>query len=268
MLTSTLGAALSSAILSAQIVIVSEQHGHAVHHERQVELIERLSSDRKVSVGFEFFDLTQQASVDAFVEGALPELEFLARVGWGKSPDFALYRRQALHARSRWADGARTVALNLPRAVSGKISRDGIESLSAEERALIPADFVRGGDLYRERFAEAMGEHVSPEKLTRYFEAQSAWDEVMATSALEFARNHPDQVLVILVGDFHAAYGGGLPARLVARGLPRERLHVVSQVDSTGLSAEERRALIEPHARYGARADSVWDAATAASGNP
>jgi uncharacterized iron-regulated protein len=78
----------------------------------------------------------------------------------------------------------------------------------------------------------------------------------MAYNAVQFLAAHPEQVLMILVGDFHAQYFGGLPDRLRARGI--RSLVVVSQLSSEGLSPEELQAELQPHPRWGARGDYLW----------
>ncbi len=72
----------------------------------------------------------------------------------------------------------------------------------------------------------------------------------------ELLRAHPEQVLVIIVGDFHASYGGGLPDRLRARGVTS--MLVISQVNRFGLDDDETRRLVVPDPRHGVRADYVW----------
>lgn len=61
---------------------------------------------------------------------------------------------------------------------------------------------------------------------------------------------------MIIVGNFQANYGGGLPYRLRARGAAA--VVVISQIDPAGLSAEEIARLVAPDPRYGVRADAVW----------
>lgn len=232
-------------IPAGSVIIVSEQHGLAPHHQNQVDFLEALNASRPgLSVAMEFLSFDQQDAVDAFLAGRMPEPEFLETVGWG-NPPFEHYRRQAVFPRRT---GGRTLAINSPRWLTGKIAKSGLDSLTAEERALLPADFTPGNALYKERFREVMDGHVSDEALERYFQAQSTWDESMADTACRFHLENPERDLIIIVGDFHAAYGGGLPDRLKARGCADT--YVISQ--TTDL--EEAK----PHRRWGPRAEWVW----------
>jgi uncharacterized iron-regulated protein len=67
---------------------------------------------------------------------------------------------------------------------------------------------------------------------------------------------HPDQVGVIVVGEFHVQYGLGLPARLRARG--PGRVWTISLVDLGDCDPADRAGAVVPDATDGARADFVW----------
>jgi hypothetical protein len=92
--------------------------------------------------------------------------------------------------------------------------------------------------------------------MIKYFTVQSLWDETMAYSTVQYMENNPNSIFIIIVGDFHASFGGGLPDRLRARGI--NKLLTISQVDFTGLNNIERKELMTPHPSYGKRADFVW----------
>ena len=61
---------------------------------------------------------------------------------------------------------------------------------------------------------------------------------------------------MIVVGDFHAQYGGGLPDRLRARGV--QSVTVLSQIEAAGLTESELHDEAGPSTSYGPRADGVW----------
>jgi uncharacterized iron-regulated protein len=120
--------------------------------------------------------------------------------------------------------------------------------LTAEETALLPPNFELGNDHYYERFREVMKGHVPEEAIQNYFVAQSLWDETMAWKALESFQKHPRQTLMIIVGDFHVAWDGGLPHQLRRRGA--QDLVVISQTRDL--------ADVAIHPKYGPRADFIW----------
>jgi uncharacterized iron-regulated protein len=245
---------IAQKIHPGQIIVMGENHGFKTAQQGQLELMRALRQQGlKVSAGLEFFYYPEQALVDAYREGSLDEKSFLQQIQWGMPP-FDFYRDQAVF--SRYDLGERTIALNAPRSLTGKISKTGLTSLTSEEQKMLPPDFQLGRDSYKKRFLETMPHLPSPEAGDRYFAAQCTWDDTMAWKAAEFTQAHPDQVLVIVVGDFHVQYGGGLPDRIEAR--THQKPVVFSYVNVEGLTAGEIAEQIEPSFEYGPRADYIW----------
>ena len=245
---------LTSGFSAGDVLILSEVHGNPIHHERQRVALKAMakSANCTLSVGLEFLEAPKQNVVDTFIAGQLSEADFLKQVGWGGNP-FDDYREQLLLVRQT---GGKGLALNAPRSLTGRISRVGIAGLTPEESAILPPQFTLGSAAYRERFDAIMGGHVPAAALQRYFEAQSTWDDTMAFVAQEHLRQNTSHCLAILVGDFHAAWDGGLPDRLKARGA--KRVLVISQVETKGLTEAELTAELGPHSSYGSRADAIW----------
>ncbi len=242
-------------VRSGQVVIISEEHNLPRHHENQLAVLQTLKNrNLSISVGLEFLSYPDQPWVDRYVRGEIPEPDFLRAVYWSGYP-FGWYRPLILFPRG---SGGQTRALNAPPQLAQALAQKGIAGLSSEERSWLPPDFQLGNALYFERFVTAVRPHgnLQEDTIRNFFDAQSAWDDTMAWQAQEYLRARPDQVLVIIVGDFHASYGGGLPDRLRARGVTN--VLVISQVNGYGLSEEEVRESLAPHPRYGVRADFVW----------
>lgn len=245
---------IAQTVRPGQIIVMGEHHGFKSAQKAQGELMTALREQGlKVSVGLEFFYYPDQLAVDDYREGRLSEEEFLKKIQWG-APSFAFYREQALFPRYEW--GEKTRALNAPRSLTSRIAKAGLESLSVEERNLLPPDFQLGRASYKKRFLEMMPHLPSPEVGERYFAAQSVWDDTMAWKAAEFIGAHPDQVLVIVVGDFHAQYGGGLPDRIEVR--TQQKPVVFSFINAFGLSEEDLQREIHPSPVYGPRAEYLW----------
>jgi uncharacterized iron-regulated protein len=245
-------------IPQGSIVVLGENHGYAVHQAQHIAVLDTLRAlGHKVSVGLEFFTYTEQNLVNDYRAGRLSEVDFLSAIKWG-SPSYSFYRSQALFP--NLADGSMTWALNAPRALTSKVAKTGLGSLTPAESALLPPNFSLGRDSYRERFLAMMPHLPSPEAGERYFAAQSIWDDTMAWRAQEFISQHPGQTLVIVVGEFHVQYGGGLPDRLRAR-LPNTRIVTLSQFNTYGLTEAEILNETRPSYDYGPRADLVWLAA-------
>ena len=261
---------LTHTIKPGTIVVIGEIHDSHRHHLNQIlllrELISRLPDPlSSISVGMEFFSYPSQSYVDQYLAGELEEQEFLSLAGWGGNP-FELYREQVLFPNQT---KGRTIALNAPRELSSFVAQHGLSQLTEELQALMPPHFEGGNDLYRQRFLSVMQQHShgnghdpmaamdeeQENPMERFFIAQSIWDDTMAWKAVSHMQEHPRDVLIIIVGDFHVAYGGGLPDRIRQRGYPN--LITISQVNIQGLTEEEEKELLSPHPVYGKRADYI-----------
>lgn len=245
-------------IAPGDVLVMGEQHAideslsNRVHHSNQLRLLQSLSMAQKVSLGMEFFTYTAQNALDLYVMGQMSEKDFLQAVNWGGNA-FALYRPQLFVPQTT---GGRTLAMNISRDISGKVARLGPNSLTSEEKALLPPIWERGSAPYFERFSEAMEGHMAPEKLERYFLAQSLWDDTMAWRAFEHRRLQQDDVLVVIVGSFHAEYGLGLPARMKRHGVKAVKTMVQAEVENW--TAETLDEAVAGDSNYGALADFVW----------
>lgn len=237
-----------------QVVVLGEDHGTQVMANQQLQVLKTLREmGFSVSVGMEFFYYPQQPLVDAYRADKISEEEFLKQVEWGKGFSYEFYKQQVLFPQF---GSEFVIALNSPRSLTSRISKVGVQGLTAEEKSLLPPNFTLGNDRYFERFKKIMGDHLpSGDALGRYFAAQSAWDDTMAWKAAEFLNAHPEQVLVIIVGEFHVQYGGGLPDRLKARGV---QVTTFSLVNLANLSESEQKAAVLPSESDGSRADFIW----------
>lgn len=245
------------AVPAGTVVVIGEEHGSAVHQSYQMTMLRELRRlGHTVSVAMEFLAHPFQNEVNEFRYGRLSEEDFLSRIGWGGF-SFEFYRSQILFPK---LPKEKTLAINAPQAVTAKIAKQGLASLTPEEWAQLPPDFAqngRGNDAYFARFKEQMGHHVKdPAKLENYFLAQSAWDDTMAWKVTDFMQKHPDHVVALIVGDFHVRFSGGLPDRLRKRGAIF--VHTVSMINTSGMSAAEIDSEITAQPPAGIRADYIW----------
>lgn len=236
-----------------EIIVFGEEHVTAenqadpdarLHHDNQL----RWLLAREMQLGMEFIEYPHQAVVDDYLGGHKAEREFLSAIGWGSNP-FTPYGRLMRATRQQG-----TLALNIPRTISRQVARGGPQSLTPEQRALLPPIYERGGTEYFERFAATMSGHVPADAIERYFWAQSLWDDTMAWRAA--TGRIPGQILTIVVGQFHAEFGHGLPARLRRYGATKVRSLVQMQVESWDSATIQ--AALQPDPRYGHRADLIW----------
>ncbi len=257
----TLDQAVAS-ISAGTILVIGEAHGQTLVRDQQISILSALrAKGHKVSVGMEFFYYPDQAIVQDYRNGLVTNEDFKKAVGW-TGLDIGLYTQQLLFPRNEFGEVG--LAINSPKTLTRQISQQGLAGLSEDQKKLMPPDYLQGNEQYRERFYDVMsGGHVPDSKLDNYFQAQSTWDETMAWQSLEFMKDHTDQVFVIIVGEFHVQYGGGLPASLARRikmmGLG-EKLSVktISQIFTEGLTSDEITESILPSVKYGPRADYLF----------
>jgi uncharacterized iron-regulated protein len=246
--------AVVNSLQQSSVLIVSELHGLQPHHDNQIFALTKLGEKfSNVSLGMEFFDRDKQEVVNRYLGGDLGEEEFLNEVHW-MGPEFTKYKTQVLFP--VFHQGT-TLGLNASRLLTTKVARNGIEALSEMDKAQLPPQFQMGNDGYFQRFKGMMDGHLPPSsKIENYFQAQSIWDDTMAWTAKEFLDANPTHVLMIIVGDFHASHGGGLPDRLRARGV--QNVVTISQVDFSDQTPEQQEEMINPTGKWGPRADFVW----------
>lgn len=244
---------LISKIKPGTILFLGENHGLAKHRDQHVEILQGLrDAGLKVSVGLEFINYTDQSFVDLYRTGALAEKDFLKAIKWGGF-SFEFYKPQLIFPNIE--AGEKSLGLNLSRSITAKISKNGLGSLTEDDLKLMPPQFELGRDSYKARFLEAAGAHCRvPENC---FAAQSAWDDTMAWQAVNFIEQNPDQVLVVIVGEFHVQYGGGTPYRVLTR-KPNTSVVTLSQVWAEGMTEEEVEQALQPSRIEGPRADFIW----------
>ena len=78
----------------------------------------------------------------------------------------------------------------------------------------------------------------------------------MARQAVQFIEKHPEQVLVIIVGEFHAQFGGGLPWRIQQRN-SQIPIRMLSQVWADGYTDQDIQDALRPSLVEGPRADFI-----------
>lgn len=246
--------AILESIEGNTIVILSEFHDIKAHHEKQLLFLEGLSEYiTNVSVGMEFIEYTSQNILESYLSGKISEKEFLKEIKWGND-NFEFYRPLIFFPVSH---GGETLAINAPRTITSKIAKTGLVSLTDYEWSYLPPNFALGNSDYFDRFKMSMdGHNLSQDQLDNYFAAQSAWDDTMAYKTAQFMNIHKNHVFVIIVGDFHAIYGGGLPDRLSKRS--KSKVMVISQININGLTESEVKEAIETHPQWGKRADYIW----------
>ena len=210
---------LLDAIADRRVIFVGESHDRYEDHLNQLTVIQGLKQRGKdVAIGMEFFQQPYQPAVDAYIGGGIDEAAFLRQTEYFDRWrfDYRLYRPILDYARQHRIP---VIALNLEAELTRRAGEVGIEGLTPQERARIPAEIDRTDAAYQARVAAVFAQHPMPDKksLERFMEVQLLWDEGMAERAARYLQEHPEKTLVVLAGGGHIEYGQGIPKRLLRR---------------------------------------------------
>lgn len=200
---------------SARIVLVGEHHTNAAHHAAQLKVIQLLhNAGREVAVGLEMFRKESQQALDQWTAGRIGEAQFESiyldnwNFGW------ELYGPIFKYARDRQIP---MVGLNVPRKITLQVAYHGFDSLSDEQRGVLEGITCNVSAEYREYIRYAYGAHGHGKMdFSSFCEAQLVWDAAMAVHAVDYLKQHPDRVLVLLAGSGHARKPG-IPTQLKQR---------------------------------------------------
>jgi uncharacterized iron-regulated protein len=209
------------------VVFVGESHDQFAHHLNQLAIIQGLHTlHPDLVIAMEYFQQPFQPYLDAYVGGSLDEQGMLKKTEyferWGF--DYRLYRPILRYAREH---SIPLLALNIPEEIRRKVGRYGLNSLTPEERAQVPAEIDRSDPYYRKRLEMVFRNHPNrnppgdsgqdDRDFERFLDVQLLWDESMADRAARYLHEHPDHHMVVLAGSGHIAYGSGIPQRLTRR---------------------------------------------------
>ncbi|HZV81032.1 MAG TPA: ChaN family lipoprotein, partial [Geobacteraceae bacterium] len=125
---------------SARFIFIAEIHNEARHHSAQLELIRGVhASGRPLAIGLEMFTVESQEKLDQWVSGKLSLEQFkeVYRNDWGMPWEH--YQEILTYARD---NRIRLYGLNLPKAISSKVAREGFAALTPTERRLLPPEIT------------------------------------------------------------------------------------------------------------------------------
>ena len=203
-------------LATARVVAVGETHDDAGHHKLQAEVLTALAARTpKLAVAFEMVGYEDQATLDAFMSGALSEADFSSwwKANWGF--DFALYKPIFDAAK---AAGVPAYGLNAPRDVIKSVSKKGLSGLTPTERTRIPSSIAESSDArYRDYVHEAVSGHgAPPASVGRMIQAMAVWNETMGEQIAIHAAE--GRVVLVIAGQGHMLYKAGILESAARRG--------------------------------------------------
>lgn len=209
---------LAARLADVDVLFVGESHTAIDFHRVQERVIRALlDAGRQVQVGLEMFPVTEQASLDRWIDERPSEEAFVRDARWYEfwGYHWNYYRDIFLLAQER---GARMYALNAPREVVSAVRRKGIDGLDPEEAAYLPPSIDLDSDdhltLFKSYFDEddAMHAGMSDEQWRSMLAAQTTWDATMGWNAVRHreSADSDEAIMVVLIGSGHVAYGLGI----------------------------------------------------------
>lgn len=253
----------------ARAVCVGEEHPNPHHHWFQLHVVKQLLATRppvKLALGLEMIQRPFQGVLDDYAAKRIDAAALRSRAGWEErwGYDWGFYGPTI---DATVAAGGALLALNAAKELTKKVSRQGLDALTPEERAQVPElklDDARhrawfdalmndmGGHAAHSQPANphaapptpahgAGGSEAAPAapampSADRIYTVQVLWDEAMADGGARWLAANPAGRLVILAGNGHC-HDSAIVGRLKRRGVA-DVLSLRPVLDSDGRVAE------------------------------
>jgi uncharacterized iron-regulated protein len=204
-----------SDLKKARLVFVGELHDEKSHHQAQLDVIRALNdAGAPVAIGLEMFQKDYQQQLDGWVSGNISEADFLPTYYHNWNLPWPLYRDIFHYAREHRIP---MIGLNVSPEIVRQVARKGFGSLSTEQKGKIPPVTCVVDKNYREFIQRAFGAHAHGNlEFNNFCEAQLLWDASMASHLIEYAKENPDRMVVVLAGNGHA-WKQGIPHQVEIR---------------------------------------------------
>ncbi|WP_285907695.1 ChaN family lipoprotein [Pseudodesulfovibrio pelocollis] len=204
-------------------ILLGENHPNVCDHTVQQRVLAAMAeSDTPPVVGFEMVAADKQPVLDDFAAGIVEVDDLEAELEWSErwGYPFALFRG---HFEIIRRHSLPVAGLNAPSAVTRKIARQGLDGLTPDEVAWLPAVIVPPADdqmpLLDAVFELHQGRDSRDPELDeatrreRFLLVQSIWDSAMAEAAVALRRKYDWPVLVV-AGGGHVEHGWGIARRI------------------------------------------------------
>lgn len=220
----------------AQVVFLGESHTDETTHRLQLAVYEQLleRTQNRAVLALEMFQRDVQHSLDDYLVGKLTETQFLEGARPWSNYHEAYRPLVELAKRS----SAPVVAANFPSSLTRKIAFEGKEatkSLSAEQRQLLPSEFLPNSPEYWKRVDNAVRGHQgmisNGGDQQRLYSVQSLWDNAMGDACATALDKYPEHIVLHVNGGFHSAYWDGAVHQLRLR-KPKVKVKTVAIVPS------------------------------------
>ena len=239
-------------LAKARAICVGEEHPNPHHHWVQLEVMRQIAKavtkGEALALGLEMIQRPFQGVLDDYAAKRIDAAALRSRVGWEDrwAYDWNFYGPTldvAIKA------GASLLALNTERELTKKVSRKGLASLDAADKAKLPEldlanaahkawwDELMGGMGGAAGHSQKSDKPASSDKPAandppenphkakpempsgeNIYAAQVLWDETMADGGAKWLASHPTGHLVVLAGNGHC-HDSAIVGRLKRRGV-------------------------------------------------
>jgi uncharacterized iron-regulated protein len=250
-------AAFWTRVSQARAVCIGEEHPNPHHHWVQLHVVRELAKrlgKAKLGVGLEMIQKPFQGPLDDYSAKKIDSEALRSRVGWQErwGYDYAFYGPTF---DATIAAGGSLIALNAPKELVKKIVRQGLESLTPDEKAQVPE--LKLDDATHRAWFDALmnemggssahstkkdpdpdkkpeekkeppvdnphkgkgdGEMPAMPSAERIYTAQVLWDETMADGGVKWLKANANGHLVILAGNGHC-HDSAIVNRMKRRGI-------------------------------------------------
>lgn len=215
--------ALAAEAASSDVIFFGEQHDDGNAHRLERALLEAISRRRSdVILSLEMLERDIQPLLDDYLANRIDEATFFQQSRpW---PNYTKdYRALVEFAKAK---GWPVIAVNVPRRVASKVSKEGLAAVATlpdSLRGWVAADFSCPRDKYFTRFGEEMGGHkpTGPDAVGRYYESQCIKDETMAESIVRARAAGGTPLVIHMNGAFHSDFRAGTAERVERRGVKK-----------------------------------------------
>jgi uncharacterized iron-regulated protein len=229
---------------TVRVVYVGEIHTIARHHAFQ-EILLRGFAERKpkLALGMEMFTQDQQPILDRWHKSTEDISALVKDLGGERWTNLNDYRDVLLAARELHIP---IVCLNASGTVVHKVARKGLDGLTSEERASLPADLKERINPLNDRLLRLrlrVHKAFQGMSLDRIVLAQAVRDETVARGIVRFLQSAEgqDRAMMVIAGNGHLNYGFGIPDAVKREMDVASRIILSSESGELVLSEQEER---------------------------
>jgi len=218
-------------LMDYSVIFIGEEHESRVSHHAELTILKGLAErDSNLVLALEMFERDVQKSLDAYLDGTIPEDKFLEESRpW---PNYLEdYRPLIEFAKKKEMT---VIAANVPRRAAAGVAmtNDLSPDVMGEDNIYLPKKLHLKSKEYYKHFVSSMEEmpHSAPMKdmnVDGLYKAQVLKDAVMAASIEPFLNRR----ILFCCGHFHSDYHLGIPFQL-QKNHPNLKIAVIAMASS------------------------------------